>query len=663
MQYQDGTGFNITAKRLIVDWEQDSVTWNNLFGPGDTVRVTNRQSTEFVDDDDVYWDLTEIVEYWEGGSTNYGVILEAESSVENTHALRDRAFKGDRFRLSVTYSLETTSPTISITNPSENITLPHGTSSVELQGSAYDSYLEEVTYQNVSTGDSGIASGKFSWSCIVPLQLGNNLITVIAKDESGNTDSKTIEVFIEHPQLTVLNGSGSGKYPSASLVPISAEPAELGQIFRQWEGDTDFVEVDGVYSASTFVIMPNQNITLSATYENCYNLIVNNGTGSGFAYTNGQQVLISADTPPSGKLFDSWIGDTQHIASVTSNNTIVTVPDHDITVTATYRDIMYTISYNANNATSGTAPDSQTKTYDVSLTLGANTGNLDRTGYTFGGWNTNTSGTGTAYAAGDTYTINATVTLYAKWTILPTYTVKTILQILSGQNPEYDQLIYSDVNNDDKIGMEEAIYALQNVSRASYETVTSATGRIWMDRNLGASRVATSATDVKAYGDLYQWGRIADGHEKRTSATTTGISSTNIPDHGDFILVKEPWWDNRWTTGSIDISGANNPCPTGFRLPTQEEWQAEIDSWGSNSVDGAWQSPLKLVAAGTRNYLSGALSGVGTSGYYWSSTSPSVSCTFICRYMKYLNFTDETSTSSTYSPTGSGACVRCIKVE
>jgi uncharacterized protein (TIGR02145 family) len=323
----------------------------------------------------------------------------------------------------------------------------------------------------------------------------------------------------------------------------------------------------------------------------------------------------------------------------------------------------YTVSYNANGATSGSVPTSQTKTHGVNLTLRTNTGNLARTGYTFAGWNTNTSGTGTDYAAGGTYTANASDTLYAKWTALSTYTVRAILQIISGQNPEYDQLIYSDVNNDDKIGMEEAIYELQNVSRASYGTVTSATGRIWMDRNLGASRVATSATDVEAYGDLYQWGRLADGHEKRTSATTTIISSTSIPNNGDFILVKEPWWDNRWTTGSIDISGANNPCPTGFRLPTQEEWQAEIDSWGSNSVDGAWQSPLKLVAAGIRSDWSGALSGVGTSGYYWSSTSPTISCTFICRYMKHLNFTDETSNSSTYSSTGSGACVRCINDE
>ncbi|MCP4487519.1 MAG: hypothetical protein GY820_09420, partial [Gammaproteobacteria bacterium] len=35
-------------------------------------------------------------------------------------------------------------------------------------------------------------------------------------------------------------------------------------------------------------------------------------------------------------------------------------------------------------------------------------------------------------------------------------------------------------------------------------TVTTSTGQVWMDRNLGASRVAHSITDEEAYGDLFQ---------------------------------------------------------------------------------------------------------------------------------------------------------------
>lgn len=37
-------------------------------------------------------------------------------------------------------------------------------------------------------------------------------------------------------------------------------------------------------------------------------------------------------------------------------------------------------------------------------------------------------------------------------------------------------------------------------------TVTSSTGKVWMDRNIGASRKAQGSADVQAYGHLFQWG-------------------------------------------------------------------------------------------------------------------------------------------------------------
>lgn len=73
----------------------------------------------------------------------------------------------------------------------------------------------------------------------------------------------------------------------------------------------------------------------------------------------------------------------------------------------------------------------------------------------------------------------------------------------------------------------------------TYNTVLNpTTNRVWLDRNLGATQVATSPTDSLAYGDLYQWGRLRDGHEKRNSGTTTVLSTTDVPGHGDFILAQ-----------------------------------------------------------------------------------------------------------------------------
>lgn len=156
-----------------------------------------------------------------------------------------------------------------------------------------------------------------------------------------------------------------------------------------------------------------------------------------------------------------------------------------------------------------------------------------------------------------------------------------------------------------------------------WKNVISTTGEIWMDRNLGASQVATSSTDANAYGYLYQWGRAADGHESRTSGITSTIAISNTPGHGDFIAGsgspfdwRNPQSANLWQ----GVSGTNNPCPSGYRLPTAAEWEAERESWGSNDAAGAFSSPLKLPVAGSRSGGNGALSSVGSSGNYWSST-------------------------------------------
>jgi hypothetical protein len=155
------------------------------------------------------------------------------------------------------------------------------------------------------------------------------------------------------------------------------------------------------------------------------------------------------------------------------------------------------------------------------------------------------------------------------------------------------------------------------------DVTNPATGKIWMDRNLGASQAATSSADVNAYGDLYQWGRRSDGHQCRNSATTTILSSTDQPVHGDFITNsagnydwRSPQNDNLWQ----GVNGVNNPCPSGYRLPTFAELDAERASWSSNNSAGAFASPLKLPVAGYRNLSNGSLNNVGANGFYWGST-------------------------------------------
>lgn len=83
----------------------------------------------------------------------------------------------------------------------------------------------------------------------------------------------------------------------------------------------------------------------------------------------------------------------------------------------------YTVTYDGNGATSGDVPeDNNEYEEDDEVTVLGNTGSLAKTGYTFGGWNTQNDGQGTNYTAGNTFTISANTTLYAKWIQNP-YTV------------------------------------------------------------------------------------------------------------------------------------------------------------------------------------------------------------------------------------------------
>ncbi len=212
-----------------------------------------------------------------------------------------------------------------------------------------------------------------------------------------------------------------------------------------------------------------------------------------------------------------------------------------------------------------------------------------------------------------------------------------------------------DVNNDDVIDLADAVYALQ-VSAGMHPpvviTVLSA-GRLWMDRNLGAARAATSSTDTQAYGDSYQWGRLADGHEKINAPTTAVNSSTDVPGHGSFITETESPWDWRVPPNNDlwqGVSGINNPCPAAFRLPTSAELNAERQSWSSDDpAAGAFASPLKLVLAGGRDNESGNLGGAGTYGEYWSSGN------------QFLWFDNDESSMSRIQARASGRSVRCIK--
>jgi uncharacterized protein (TIGR02145 family) len=204
------------------------------------------------------------------------------------------------------------------------------------------------------------------------------------------------------------------------------------------------------------------------------------------------------------------------------------------------------------------------------------------------------------------------------------------------------------------------------------------------------------STDETIYGSLYQWGRYHDGHESRSSANyptndnsnesspvVTNSSDGQVPlsdvSYGKFIKnnnssSRYDWSQTRndllWGDNSITIphsKGIADPCPSGFRVPSQAEWASIVAGVGTGNqstvsntylgvnkwqwVDGSSTLPsntpgfliyppastydfgdgyddadyqttptLFLPAAGYRGNYNGQVSDVGQRGYYWGST-------------------------------------------
>ena len=107
---------------------------------------------------------------------------------------------------------------------------------------------------------------------------------------------------------------------------------------------------------------------------------------------------------------------TQYTLKVTSNhNTQIT--KIEVFYASSTPSTEWTVTYDANGATSGSVPVDAT-VYDAdnyTVTVLGNTGNLAKEHYSFNGWNTKADGTGTGYVEGDEFEISQSTTLFAVW--------------------------------------------------------------------------------------------------------------------------------------------------------------------------------------------------------------------------------------------------------
>lgn len=192
---------------------------------------------------------------------------------------------------------------------------------------------------------------------------------------------------------------------------------------------------------------------------------------------------------------------------------------------------------------------------------------------------------------------------------------------------------------------------------------------VFLDRNVGAKRVATSVQDKEAYGWLFQFGRRVDGHQIVNWLATGRGGDFNLPiaannlapsdrttlnnspvyganDKGDWIsppftdpATQDKYWGVSTNDPNVTNGGTNNPCPPGYRIPTAAELTGLQVLYGSAAA--LFDSPLKIPAAGYCN-VKGSFAAVGTGAYLWASdlgTAAAVTTNKTAEFGGYALFT------------------------
>ena len=208
-----------------------------------------------------------------------------------------------------------------------------------------------------------------------------------------------------------------------------------------------------------------------------------------------------------------------------------------------------------------------------------------------------------------------------------------------------------------------------------YESVISpTTGKIWLDRNLGASNVCSQnrsefassleyeESQGNCFGDYYQWGREADGHQSKTSSTSKVLRSKITGNSAYYVLNSSAstYYDWLKKLSALDIDGTkrlanwknlngSSICPKGYRVPNIKELKDE----GAN-IDN-FINVLKFPISGYRSGTANKIYGKGIYASLWSTDS---------EYEKYpipYHYDENNGNATTGQERAEGRTVRCIK--
>ncbi|HEY5266696.1 MAG TPA: InlB B-repeat-containing protein, partial [Acidimicrobiales bacterium] len=276
--------------------------------------------------------------------------------------------------------------------------------------SASPGSLSGTSLTSISSTLTGLLSGKTYY------------YQVVGVNSAGTTYSNVLS-FTTPVLYTVSFNPGGAGAPApmtgvgGSTITLPVAPPNPGYSFRGWN---TAVNGSGTNYAGGATYLISSSITLYAQWA--ANVTVtfnaNGGNGKMVNETNSHGVataLVPNSFTRPGYTFGNW--NTAANGSGTTYANDATYPfTSSITLYARWVANV-TVTFNANGGNGAMA--SETEPYNVATSLTANA--FGQSGYTVDGWNTAANGSGTAYANGATFPFVTSVTLFAQWVQIPTF--------------------------------------------------------------------------------------------------------------------------------------------------------------------------------------------------------------------------------------------------